>query len=105
MPIIFVLCVVGRFSIAQRLFDVWTMLGVAVANWFLRRNGYHPAPFVLGDLMDKSLRRGLVISDGDLSPFFTQPISAVLAVIVVITLVMSIPAGNSAVRRLFRRVA
>ena len=109
MPIIFVLCVVGSFSIAQRLFDVWTMLGVGVAIWFLRRHGYHPAPFVLGlvlgDLMDKSLRRGLVISDGDLSPFFTRPISAVLAVIVVITLVMSIPAGNAAVRRLFRRAA
>ena len=109
MPIIFVLCVVGSFSIAQRLFDVWTMLGVGVAIWFLRRHGYHPAPFVLGlvlgDLMDKSLRRGLVISDGDLSPFFTRPISAVLAVIVVITLVMSIPAGNAAVRRLFRGAA
>ena len=107
MPIIFVLCVVGSFSIAQRLFDVWTMLGVGVAVFFLRRYGYHPAPFVLGlvlgDLMDKSLRRGLVISDGDLTPFFTRPISAVLAVIVVITLVMSIPAGNAAVRRLFRR--
>lgn len=103
MPIIFVLCVVGSFSIAQRLFDVWTMLGVGVAIFFLRRYGYHPAPFVLGlvlgDLMDKSLRRGLVISDGDLSPFFTRPISAVLAVIVVITLVMSIPAANAAIRR------
>ena len=107
MPIIFVLCVVGSFSIAQRLFDVWTMLGVGVAMFFLRRHGYHPAPFVLGlvlgDLMDKSLRRGLVISDGDLSPFFTRPICAVLAVIVLVTLVMSIPAGNAAVRRLFRR--
>jgi len=111
MPIIFVLCVVGSFSIAQRLFDVWTMLGVGVAVFFLRRYGYHPAPFVLGlvlgDLMDKSLRRGLVISDGDLTPFFTRPICAVLAVIVLATLVMSIPAGNAAVRRglaaLFRR--
>lgn len=106
MPIIFVLCVVGSFSIAQRLFDVWTMLGVGVAIFLLRRYGYHPAPFVLGlvlgDLMDKSLRRGLVISDGDLSPFFTRPICAVLAVIVTITLVMSIPAGNAAVRRMFR---
>ncbi len=103
MPIIFVLCVVGSFSIAQRLFDVWTMLGVGVAIFFLRRYGYHPAPFVLGlvlgDLMDKSLRRGLVISDGDLTPFFTRPISAILAVIVVITLVMSIPAANAAIRR------
>jgi putative tricarboxylic transport membrane protein len=113
MPIIFVLCVVGSFSIAQRLFDVWTMLGVGVAVFFLRRYGYHPAPFVLGlvlgDLMDKSLRRGLVISDGDLTPFFTRPISAVLAVIVIFTLVMSIPAANTAIRRtvagIFRRRA
>jgi putative tricarboxylic transport membrane protein len=33
---------------------------------------------VLGDLMEKGLRRGLVLSDGDLTPFFTRPISAVL---------------------------
>jgi TctA family transporter len=29
-------------------------------------------------LLDKSLRRGLVLSDGSLLPFFTRPISAVL---------------------------
>ena len=33
---------------------------------------------VLGDLLEKGLRRGLVLSDGDLAPFFTRPISAVL---------------------------
>ncbi len=111
MPIVFVLCTVGSFAIAQRLFDVWTMLGVGLCIFFLRRFGYHAAPFVLGlvlgDLMDKSLRRGLVISDGDLSPFFTRPISALLAAIVALTLAMSIPSVNNAVRGalrgLFRR--
>ena len=34
MPIIFVLCVVGSYAIAQRLFDVWTMLGFGVAGYF-----------------------------------------------------------------------
>ncbi|MCX7372257.1 MAG: tripartite tricarboxylate transporter permease [Alphaproteobacteria bacterium] len=113
MPIIFVLCVVGSFSIAQRLFDVWTMLGVGLCIFFLRRYGYHAAPFVLGlvlgDLLDKSLRRGLVISDGDLTPFFTRPVSAVLAVLVFVTLAMSIPPVNAAVRaglaRVFQRRA
>ena len=113
MPIIFVLCVVGSFSIAQRLFDVWTMLGVGLCIFFLRRYGYHAAPFVLGlvlgDLLDKSLRRGLVISDGDLTPFFTRPVSAVLAVLVFVTLAMSIPRVNAAVRaglaRVFQRRA
>ncbi len=111
MPVVFVLCTVGSFAIAQRLFDVWTMLGTGVIIFVLRRYGYHAAPFVLGlvlgDLMDKSLRRGLVISDGDLSPFFTRPICIVLAAIVVLTLVMSIPSANAAirdrVRRIFRR--
>jgi putative tricarboxylic transport membrane protein len=102
MPVIFVLCVMGAYAISQRLFDVWTMLGVGLVLFFLRRRGYHPAPFVLGivlgDLLDKSLRRGLVISDGDLTPFFTRPVSAVLALIVALTLAMSIPAVNRRVR-------
>jgi putative tricarboxylic transport membrane protein len=102
MPIIFVLCTVGSFAIAQRLFDVWTMLGTGLVIFLLRRQGFHAAPFVLGlvlgDLLDKSLRRGLVISDGDLTPFFMRPVSAVLAAIVVLTLAMSIPAVNARVR-------
>ncbi|HYF55115.1 MAG TPA: tripartite tricarboxylate transporter permease, partial [Salinarimonas sp.] len=90
MPVVFMLCVMGSYAIAQRLFDIWTMLGVGLVLFVLRRFGYHPAPFVLGivlgDLLDKSLRRGLVISDGDLSPFFTRPISGFLAVVVALTL-------------------
>ena len=83
MPIVFVLCVLGSYSITQRLFDVWTMLVVGIVCFLLRRRGFPVAPFVLGlvlgDIVDKSLRRGLVLSDGSLLPFFTRPISAVLA--------------------------
>jgi len=79
LPIIFVLCVVGSFAISSRLFDVYVMLGFGVLGYVLRRAGYPVAPLVLGmvlgDLMEKGLRRGLVLSDGDLTPFFTRPIS------------------------------
>ena len=89
MPIIFVLCTVGSFSIASRLFDVWIMLAVGLAGFVLRKLGYPMAPFVLGlvlgDIVDKSLRRGLVLSDGSLAPFFTRPISAVICAIVLFT--------------------
>ena len=92
MPIIFVLCTVGSYSIASRLFDVWIMLTVGVAAFVLRKFGYPVAPFVLGlvlgDIVDKSLRRGLVLSDGSLAPFFTRPISAILAAIVLFTVLM-----------------
>ena len=93
MPIVFVLCVIGSYAIAQRLFDVWTMLGFGIVGFVLRRYNYPMAPFVLGivlgDLLDKNLRRGLVLSDGDLTPFFTRPISAVLAAICIATILMN----------------
>ena len=86
MPIVFVLCVLGSYSITQRLFDVWVMLATGIVCFLLRRQGFPVAPFVLGlvlgDIVDKSLRRGLVLSDGSLLPFFTRPISALLALLV-----------------------
>jgi putative tricarboxylic transport membrane protein len=103
MPIVFVLCVLGAYSIGQRLFDVYVMLAVGVVCFLLRRRGFPVAPFVLGlvlgDIVDKSLRRGLVLSDGSLLPFLTRPISAVLAAVVLAMLLAQVPA----VRRLFAR--
>jgi putative tricarboxylic transport membrane protein len=37
---------------------------------------------VLGDLLEKNLRRALVLSDGDLTPFFTRPIAGSLALMI-----------------------
>jgi putative tricarboxylic transport membrane protein len=91
VPIIFVLTVVGSFAISARLFDVWTMLAFGLIGFAMRTFNYPMAPLVLGivlgDLMEKNLRRGLVLSDGSLEPFFTRPISAVMfAVIAIVVL-------------------
>jgi putative tricarboxylic transport membrane protein len=104
MPVVFVLCTVGAFAIAQRLFDVWTMLAFGMLGFGLRRLGYPMAPFVLGivlgDLLDKNLRRGLVLTDGSLTPFFTRPISAVLCGVVVVTILMNVGAVRRGAARL-----
>ncbi len=103
MPIVFVLCVLGAYSITQRLFDVWVMLVVGVVCFVLRRRGFPVAPFVLGlvlgEIIDKSLRRGLVLSDGSLAPFFTRPISAVLAALVLLMLLTQLPAVRRRIAR------
>jgi putative tricarboxylic transport membrane protein len=103
MPVVFVLCTLGAYAIASRVFDIWVMLCVGVICFVLRRQGYPVAPFVLGivlgDIVDKSLRRGLVLSDGDLAPFFTRPIAGVLAAIAILTVLAQVPA----VRRLVSR--
>lgn len=94
VPIIFVLCAVGSFAIAGRLFDVYVMLFFGLLGYFLRHHGYPMAPLVLGivlgDLLEKNLRRALVLSDGDLTPFFTRPISATIAALTIGTIAWKI---------------
>jgi putative tricarboxylic transport membrane protein len=98
MPVIFVLCTVGAFAIASRVFDIWLMVFIGVCCFVLRKCNYPIAPFVLGlvlgDILDKSLRRGLQITNGDLTPFFTRPVSALLAAVTVFTLLMYVPPVN-----------
>jgi putative tricarboxylic transport membrane protein len=103
VPIILVLCTIGTFALASRLFDIWVMVGFGVLGFLLRKYGYPMAPLVLGivlgDLLEKNFRRGLVLSDGDLLPFFTRPISAVLFGTIVLILLVRLPI----MRRLLRR--
>lgn len=107
MAVIYVLCVVGSFAITQRMFDVYVMLAFGVIGFILREMKYPMAPLVLGiilgDLLDLNLRRGLMLTNGDPSPFFTRPISAVIALVVFTVILMSIPAVNRRVRALFSR--
>ncbi|NND90604.1 MAG: transporter [Granulosicoccus sp.] len=107
MPVVFTLCVIGPYALTQRLFDVWVMLVFGLVAFVLRRMNYPMAPLVLGiilgDLLDKSLRRGLTLSNGDLAPFFTRPISLGFAVIIFLTIIMSIPWVRSTLARLIGR--
>jgi putative tricarboxylic transport membrane protein len=100
MPVIFVLCVVGSFALASRVFDIYVMLFFGIVGFLLRRLNYPMAPLVLGivlgDLLDKNLRRGLVLSDGDLTPFFTRPISVVLFLLIAATILLNIPVFHRA---------
>lgn len=103
VPIIFVLCTVGSFALAGRLFDVYVMLAFGVIGFVLRRYGYPMAPLVLGlvlgDLLEKNLRRALILSDGDLTPFFTRPISGTVAALIFGTIAWKLFSLHRARRR------
>ena len=107
MPIVFVLCVVGAFAITSRVFDIYVMLVFGLIGFIMRELKFNMAPLilglVLGDLLEKNLTRGLVLSGGSPVPFFTRPVCAVLAAITILSILWSIPAVNRAARNLFRR--
>jgi putative tricarboxylic transport membrane protein len=109
MPVIFVLCVVGSYAIAQRMFDVYVMLAFGLIGFVLRQLNFPMAPLVLGivlgDLLEKSLRRGLVLSDGDLTPFFIRPISFVMFALVAGTILLNIPAVHRAASQAWQGAA
>ncbi len=108
MPIVFVLCAIGSYAIAERTFDIWVMIGFGLLGYAMREMKYPLAPLVLGiilgDILDKNLRRGLVLSDGDLTPFFGRPICVALWVITLLSILYSFEGVRRATGRLFGRV-
>ncbi len=104
MPVVFTLCVIGPYALTQRVFDIWVMVGFGLIGFLLRQMNYPMAPLVLGiilgDLLDKSLRRGLILSDGDLMPFITRPISAFFVIVIVTSIMLGLPP----IRRAFARI-
>ncbi len=91
-PIIFVLCLVGGYAATQDMHDVWLMLGFGIVGYLMRKLDYPLAPavlaIVLGPLAEPALRQSLLISNGDLSIFFTRPYSAPIMVAALILLVL-----------------
>jgi putative tricarboxylic transport membrane protein len=90
MPIVFVLCAIGSYAIDSRLFQIKIMIIFGIIGYFMREMDYPVAPMVLGiilgDILDKNLRRSLILSDGSLVPFFTRPICIVVFLITLLTI-------------------
>lgn len=85
MPIIMVLCTIGAFSTNNRVFDIWTILGVAIIGYVLQKFKYPIAPlvlgFILGPIVEINFRRSLMIANGDYFVFLTRPVSCAFLIL------------------------
>lgn len=85
VPIILLLSIVGVYASRQVFFDLWISLAIGVAVFVLVKLEFSPAAiivaFVLGPIMETSLRRTLVLSHGSYSVFFTRSYSIVLLLV------------------------
>ncbi|MEI7445354.1 MAG: tripartite tricarboxylate transporter permease [Burkholderiales bacterium] len=70
----------GAYSLHQSVVDLATLAVFGLLGFTMRRFGFPVAPavigLILGPLAEAQFRRALSISQGDVSVFFTQPISA-----------------------------
>ena len=91
MPIIGVLCIIGSYALGMNIFNLYLMLPVGIIAYFLTEMGYPIAPLVigviLGPMADENLRRALMVSQGSFLPVFTRPVSLILFLVIVLTVV------------------
>jgi putative tricarboxylic transport membrane protein len=91
MPIIGVLCIIGSYSLGLNIFNLYLMLPVGIVSYFLIEMGYPIAPLVigviLGPMADENLRRALMVSQGSFLPVFQRPVSLILFLIIVWTVI------------------
>lgn len=82
MTILLTITVAGIYSVQNSIFDIWVALGFGVLGYFLRRAEVPLAPlilgFVLAEIIENSLRQGLLIGHGSFESFLTRPVSATL---------------------------
>ena len=89
-PLIAAVCFVGVFTVSYNPMDVVLMVFFGLVGYLMRKFDYDAAPlmlaYVLGPLLERSLRQALILSNGSMTIFFRKPISAALLSITFLSL-------------------
>jgi putative tricarboxylic transport membrane protein len=79
LPIIMVLCIVGSYAVSNNYFDIGVMIVFGLIGFILSKLEVPIAPMVLGIVLgpmaETNLRSALIMSQGQISIFFTRPIA------------------------------
>jgi len=77
-PIIIVICAIGAYTVNNEMQDIWFMLGFGVMGYVLRKLDYPLAPLVLalvlGNNAENAFRQAMLVSQGDLSIMWSNPL-------------------------------
>lgn len=91
-PLILIFCVIGAYSLSNNVADVVVMVVFGLIGYFFKKMKYASAPLimamVLSPLMENNFRQSLLLSHGDLSIFFTRPLSAFLMFAALLLLIL-----------------
>lgn len=93
-PFVILFSIVGAFAMNNSMASVIVMLVMGVAGYFLQKHHYPIAPvilgMVLGPLFEKNLLASLTKADGQWLAFVERPISACLAGLFLMVVVMQL---------------
>jgi putative tricarboxylic transport membrane protein len=100
-PITVLITLVGAYTVNNSVFDIALVVFFGVVGYLMKKLGFEPGPmvlaFVLGSLLENSLRRSLLLFDGDPTGFLGRPISGTLLVLFLV--VVLLPVAQAVLRR------
>ena len=77
-PVIVVICAIGAYTVHSAMLDVWFMLGFGVVGYVFKKLDYPLAPLVLalvlGDKAEDSFRQSMLVSQGEVSIMWSNPL-------------------------------
>ena len=77
-PVIIVICAIGAYTVHSAMFDVVMMLVFGVLGYLFNKLKYPLAPLVLalvlGDMAEASFRQAMLLSQGSLAIFWSNPL-------------------------------
>ena len=77
-PVIIVICAIGAYTVHSSMFDVVLMLVFGVLGYLFKKLKYPLAPLVLalvlGDMAESSFRQSMLLSQGSLAIFWSNPL-------------------------------
>jgi putative tricarboxylic transport membrane protein len=81
-PMIFIVCVVGAYSVSNSYLDVVVMMAFGVIGYLFKKLSYPLAPLVLaiviGDKAEDAFRQAMLMSKGSMGIFFSNMLVATL---------------------------
>ena len=98
-PSIVMFCCIGNYSVNNNPVDVYLCAALGLLGYVLLKLECEPAPlllgYVLGPLLEEHLRRAMILGRGDMTPFFTRPISLAFMLGAALVLVLMVRSAAS----------
>ena len=93
-PMITIVCIIGAYTVANHMFDVWLALLFGVAGYAFKKLGYPLAPFVLamvlGNKAEDAFRQAMLSSNGSPTIFWDNWLVACMMAIGVFMLCLPV---------------
>jgi putative tricarboxylic transport membrane protein len=89
-PVIIVICAIGAYTVHNAMLDIWLMLLFGVIGYVFKKLDYPLAPLVLalvlGDKAEDSFRQAMLVSQGEVSIMWANPLVGSITTLALIML-------------------